>query len=180
MIEHSDEKSEKEIALVRMAREAIITKKDSINYIEPVEYLLSGCSVEKYWANAAKIDVDVKLVDVCMSLWKRTRIAILRELTFIPIDVLIDRDVKTDDRRGFHAVVTYLSSVELNDETLNFVELLLGSDTTRYEINKRRIEHGIHIEDASILFSKILKRFPQEECDKCGLKRALEEIVGDM
>jgi len=163
---------EKELVLVKLAKMAIACKEDTIKFNDTIR--------EKYWINTAKIDVDVKLESIEMALWEGTRIAILRALDLVPVDVLIDRDVKDDERRGFHAVITFLSDVELRDGTLNLIELLLGSDTTRYEINRRRIEKGVTMKEGSILFSKILKRFPQEECEKCGLKRALEEIVGEM
>lgn len=162
----------KERVLVRLAKIAIGSKEDTIEFNEMQK--------ETYWINAAKIDVDVKLDSDAMAIWEGTRLAILRDLDLVPVDVLIDRDVKDDERRGFHAVVTFLSEVVLEDKTLNLIEFLLGSDTTRYEINKRRIEKGVSMKEGSILFSKILKRFPQKECEKCGLKRALEEIVGEM
>jgi len=162
----------KELVLVKLAKMAIACKEDTIEFSDTIR--------EKYWINTAKIDVDVKLESIEMALWEGTRIAILRVLDLVPVDVLIDRDVKNDERRGFHAVITFLSDVELADGTLNLIELLLGSDATRYEINKRRIEKGVTMKEGSILFSKILKRFPQEECEKCSLKRALEEIVGEM
>ena len=162
---------EKEMKLVRIARKAIPCKGLLVKFDEEEEI---------WWIHTAKIDVDVKLDTVEMGIWEGTRIAILRDMGFVPVDVLIDRDVKKDERRGFHAVITFLSEMHLLDETLNFIELLLGSDTTRYEINKRRIENGVSMKDGSILFSKILKRFSQEECEKCGLKRALKEIVGEM
>lgn len=128
--------------------------------------------VDGYYIYVSKIDLDTKLCEYDRVLWEHTRRAILESMGHIVVDVNT-----SDTERGAHTVVNHLYTKELSDYTQNFLQLLLGDDLIRFKINQRRIEKGIKFENANILFSKILKRYPHEES---RLKLALERITGDI
>jgi hypothetical protein len=130
--------------------------------------------VRHYWIYTAKVDLDVKLVEIRdIGRWEFTRDAILRSFEYIVVDVIT---METD--RGMHTVINYLSLWEISDKDQNFIQLLLGDDQTRFKINRQRLERGISMKDANILFSRVLQRFTAVEESK--LKRALERIVGEI
>lgn len=130
--------------------------------------------VRHYWIYTAKVDLDVKLVEIRdIGRWEFTRDAILRSFEYIVVDVIT---METD--RGMHTVINYLSLWEISDKDQNFMQLLLGDDQTRFKINRQRLERGISMEKANILFSRVLQRFTAVEESK--LKRALERIVGEI
>ena len=130
--------------------------------------------VRHYWIHTAKVDLDVKLVEMKdIERWEFTRDAILRSFKYIVVDVIT---METD--RGMHTVINYLSLWEISDKDQNFIQLLLGDDQTRFKINRQRLERGITMENANILFSRVLQRFTAAEESK--LKRAVERIVGEI
>jgi ABC-type histidine transport system ATPase subunit len=130
--------------------------------------------VRHYWIYTAKVDLDVKLVEEEeKKWWELTRANMLSFFGHIIVDV-----ITTETDRGMHTIINYLSDVEISDKDQNFIQLLLGDDQTRFKINRQRLERGISMEKANILFSRVLQRFTAAEESK--LKRAVERIVGEI
>lgn len=137
------------------------------------EAILKGeKGVAGYYIYTSKIDLDMKLDKNDIPLWEHTRQAILEFIYFIVVDINT-----SETERGLHTVINWISEDEETDQSLNFIQLLLGDDVVRVKINARRIEKGISFEKANILFSKVLERYPHEES---RLKVALERIVGEI
>jgi len=121
----------------------------------------------------SKIDLDVKLGEEEKSYWNHSRRLIIEDAGGKVMDV-----ITTDTDRGQHTVINWLTIEEWTDQQLNFMQLLLGDDQTRFKINRQRLERGISMKDANILFSRVLQRFTADEESK--LKRAVERIVGEI
>lgn len=123
----------------------------------------------------SKIDLDVKFGNSQEKfMWGSSRRVIIeKEFYGKVIDV-----ITTSTDRGHHTVINWLTRGELSDQTLNFMQLLLGDDIVRYKINKARLERGVTVEESNILFSKVLERFSSERESK--LKVAIENIVGEV
>ena len=138
------------------------------------KYILRGeDGFDEYYIYSAKIDLDVKIGETGWRyVWENTRRDILEGFGYIFVDINT-----SETERGLHTVINYLCKMKLSDEYKNFLQLLLGDDIIRYKINQQRIERGISFEDANILFSKVLHRYPHEES---RLKVALERIVGEL
>jgi len=120
-----------------------------------------------------KIDLDVKLGEEEKSYWNHSRRIIIESAGGKVMDV-----ITTDTDRGQHTVINWLTKEEWSEQQLNFMQLLLGDDQTRFKINRQRLERGISMKDANILFSRVLQRFTAAEESK--LKRAVENIVGEI
>jgi len=130
--------------------------------------------VRHFWIYTAKVDLDVKLDEEKeRKCWELTRTNMLSDLGYIVVDV-----ITTETDRGMHTVINYLVPFEISDKDQNLIQLLLGDDQTRFKINRQRLERGIKMEDANILFSRVLQRFTAAEESK--LKRAVERIVGEI
>lgn len=129
--------------------------------------------IGRYYIYTSKIDLDIHLDVTETEMWEHTRKAILESLGYIVVDI-----VTNDTERGQHTIINHLYPQKVSDETLNFLQLMLGDDFFRFLINKRRIERGISWERSNILFSEILERYGKKEKDR--LQIALEEIVGEM
>ena len=139
------------------------------------ECILKGeKKVGGWYIYTAKIDLDIKLDKEWMKCWwEESRVAIIEEVILAYVV-----DINTvDTDRGAHTTINFICEQEWSGEDLNFMQLLLGDDIIRYKINQRRIEKGISFEQANILFSKVLERYPHEES---RLKVALERIIGDI
>jgi hypothetical protein len=123
----------------------------------------------------SKIDLDVKFGNSQEKfMWGSSRRAIIeKEFYGKVVDV-----ITTSTDRGHHTVINWLTRGELSDQSLNFMQLLLGDDIVRYKINKARLERGVTVEESNILFSKVLERFSSERESK--LKVAIENIVGEV
>jgi len=130
--------------------------------------------VRQYWIYTAKVDLDVKLAEKKeLRWWEFTRAAMITSFGYTVVDIIT---METD--RGMHTVINYLAPVKISDKDQNFIQLLLGDDQTRFKINRQRLERGITMENANILFSRVLQRFTAAEESK--LKRAVERIVGEI
>ena len=121
----------------------------------------------------SKIDLDVKLDRDEKTWWSISRKALIESFGGDVIDIII-----TDTERGQHTVINWLTQGNWTEQDQNFIQLLLGDDQTRFKINRQRLERGISMEKANILFSRVLQRFAAVEESK--LKRALERIVGEI
>ena len=121
----------------------------------------------------SKIDLDVKLDRDEKTWWRISRKALIESFGGKVIDIII-----TDTERGQHTVINWLTYGNWTEQDQNFIQLLLGDDQTRFKINRQRLERGIKMEDANILFSRVLQRFTAAEESK--LKRAVERIVGEI
>jgi len=115
----------------------------------------------------------VKLGEEEKSYWNHSRRLIVEDTGGNVMDV-----ITTDTDRGQHTVINWLTLEEWTEQQLNFIQLLLGDDQTRFKINRQRLERGITMENANILFSRVLQRFTAAEESK--LKRAVERIVGEI
>ena len=121
----------------------------------------------------SKIDLDVKLDRDEKTWWEISRRALITSFGGVAIDIIV-----TDTERGQHTVINWMTRHNWTEQDQNFIQLLLGDDQTRFKINRQRLERGIGMEDANILFSRVLQRFTAAEESK--LKRAVERIVGEI
>ena len=129
--------------------------------------------VRGYRIVTSKVDLDVKLDRDEKTWWRISRKALIESFGGDVIDIII-----TDTERGQHTVINWVTYGNWTEQDQNFIQLLLGDDQTRFKINRQRLERGITMEDANILFSRVLQRFTAAEESK--LKRAVERIVGEI
>jgi hypothetical protein len=110
-----------------------------------------------------KIDIDMHVPDEWFTQWLRTRYMILNGLGYT-----VDRVSVFKTKRGMHVYIKLLEDVE--DETANMLQFMLGDDPTRVKINQWRISRGIP--NWNKLFHKVLYRRKTRaiRCYYCGNK----------
>ena len=110
-----------------------------------------------------KLDVDFKPPEDWLKLWIETRIKMLEYLKY---KVKGYKIVETN--RGFHAYF-YLEH-DVDDNTANMLQFLLGDDATRVKINVNRIKRGVKYWNK--LFSRVryIKHGTIVECPYCNGK----------
>jgi len=108
-----------------------------------------------------KIDIDFHPPYEWLETWKLTREILLNGLGY---RVAYIKTFKT--KRGLHIYIKL--SKNIDDETVNMLQFLLGDDQTRVKINQWRIKRGI--KRWNKLFHKVLyRRKPKTlECYYCG------------
>ena len=83
-----------------------------------------------------KIDLDIKPPEKWLDLWKITRASILADLGIHITDL---REKETE--KGWHFWIDV--DRDLDENTINMLQLLLGDDHTRVRINTWRIQREI-------------------------------------
>lgn len=100
-----------------------------------------------------KIDCDLKLPERWMSIWIKTRKAVLRSLGIKPLDFVIRQS-----ERGWHCWIHAETENKLTPTECNFIQFLLGDECGRVIINQRRIARGMNWEQFNKLFSEVIWR----------------------
>ena len=106
--------------------------------------------VRGYRIVTSKVDLDVKLDRDEKTWWRISRKALIESFGGDVIDIII-----TDTERGQHTVINWVTYGNWTEQDQNFIQLLLGDDQTRFKINRQRLERGITMEDANILYCHI-------------------------
>ena len=83
-----------------------------------------------------KIDIDFKAPKPWRHVWSATRFGILKDLGF---NVIHFKEIESS--RGFNYFIRL--DKDIDDETVNMLQFLLGDDHTRVKINAWRIERGV-------------------------------------
>lgn len=124
-----------------------------------------------------KIDIDIKVPEDWIEDWVNSRIAILN--SYFDSEVVHEVIVKPSSKRGYHAWI-HIDAGDPPPGEINKLQWLCGDDETRVSINQRRIDRGVPWEDANVLFSRVLRRkeYKNEQCENCGLRRAIESLFG--
>ncbi len=111
-----------------------------------------------------KVDLDIKMKkNILETIYIPTRKIILEALGF-----KVNHVKYVETRRGYHFYYYCEYKDEINDYWINFVQLLLGDDTTRVKINMKRIDRGV--KNWNKLFSRIIyiKKRKYIKCPYCN------------